>query len=164
MKLSPSLRATGRVCVFLAIIGLIFFTYYYYEFLTTGVRYVREVDGGPLIKKVTPILKLIMSAVRGYFLVWFSSWRMALMWCVVNGLFGIVSFNWLRKGRIRDVFFMLLVGIAASLVGMAGATLIEMRYQEIFCGRPSHIYVPRPSPEMPRFYTLPPEERMLTRP
>lgn len=142
MKPYTLLRVTGRICVFFIIIALIFSTYYYYIYRTEGVRYIREVDAGPLIRITTPMITLIGETAWKYFLVWFSSWRMALMWCVVHGVFAVVSFNWLRKGRIRDVFFMLIVGIAASLVGMAGATLIEMRYQEIFCGRPSHTYVP----------------------
>ena len=159
MKLSPSLRVTGRVCVFFAIIALIFSTYYYYIYRTEGVRYIREVEAGPLIRIVTPTITLIGETTRAYFLTWFSSWRMALMWCVVHGLFAVVSFNWLRKGQIRYVFCMLLVGVAASLLGQFCAFVIEMRYQEIFCGRPSHIYVPNKPAASPC-----PPEAPFTRP
>ena len=160
MKLSPSLRVTGRVCVFFAIIGLIFFTYYYYEFLTNGVRYIREVDGGPLIKKVTPTLTLVANVVGDYRVTWFSSWLMALMWCVVHGLFAVASFNWLRKARVSALAYMLIMGIAASLVGQFCAFVIEMRYQEIFCGRPSHIYVPN----KPAARSWVPQKQPVTRP
>ena len=151
MKLSPSLRVTGRVCVFLSIITLIFLSYFSFEIWKNGIRYIHMPDG-QLFKKSTPVTTLIFYTAQTY-TYWFSSWFMAIIWCVVHGLFAIASFNWLRKGRFLAVGYMLVVGIAASLVGMFCASVLETRYQEIFCGRPSHIYVP----DKPAASSRPPE-------